>query len=202
MEEDQLRLERVRRHFLRIPEFAIEDSGRPLFEEGFAVYVIPVSLLGAIDALDLEVAVAVLMAYGPAGELRRAFLAGCRDYLREPWGPEELEWRLRLAAGRPAASLSSPWGTLTVGSDGAIGEAAEPVVLSYHERRVLGVLLRHRGEPVSREALFYALRGAPGAAASRAVDMHVSALRRKLAAAFPAREGRIRSVRGVGYQID
>jgi DNA-binding response OmpR family regulator len=62
---------------------------------------------------------------------------------------------------------------------------------------------------VTRDALFYAIWGRPPARRSRAADMHVTALRRHLAAvaepadaARPAAGRLIVTVRGRGYRLD
>ena len=78
-----------------------------------------------------------------------------------------------------------PWGTVSFeGLD--LCTPAGPIPLTLHESRMLKVLLRSRGEPVPRDALSYAAGGTPGPAGSRAVDVHVASLRRKMRAAIPA----------------
>jgi len=54
---------------------------------------------------------------------------------------------------------------------------------------------------VSREALYYGIWGRSAAGQSRAVDMHIASLRKKLRRLFPESGDCIRSVRGVGYLI-
>ncbi|MCY4373987.1 MAG: winged helix-turn-helix domain-containing protein, partial [Spirochaetaceae bacterium] len=84
------------------------------------------------------------------------------------------------------------------------------------EAEVLRILLATRGSTVTRDALFYAIWGHPPVRRSRAVDMHVTALRRHLAAvaapadagaatadaARPAAGRLIVTVRGRGYRMD
>jgi two-component system OmpR family response regulator len=141
---------------------------------------------------------APVVAHGPPGLLRAAFLAGCVDYLREPWTPGELAVRAAAALERGAvlscgglrlegARLSGPRGSTD---------------LTGHQAAVLRLLAARRGTPVDRAALAWAVTGRPPARGSRSVDMHVSALRAKLAAVSPAGGGpRIRSVRGRGYLL-
>ena len=77
-------------------------------------------------------------------------------------------------------------------------------VLSIQEYKLLKLLIRHSGEIVPREALYYAIWGKPGQR-SRAVDMHVSKLRGKLSTLqneVPLEERiTIVSVRGEGYLL-
>lgn len=68
------------------------------------------------------------------------------------------------------------------------------------EFELLALLARHIGSPLSREQLYRSLRGIPYNGRDRAIDLHVSRLRRKL-----TKEGLspklILTVRGVGYQL-
>ncbi len=136
----------------------------------------------------------LVLAFGPGEHLRAAFLAGCADYLKEPWDPVELETRLlRVAtAGRRALGMSLGYelqGRLVRLPDG------REVTLSAHEAVVAGLLFANLGEIVSRRTLAFALWGRLPPQTSRAVDMHVSALRRKLGRDL------ISCVRGQGYVV-
>lgn len=93
-----------------------------------------------------------------------------------------------------------PWGSFELRSL-EIGTARGSCVLSLQEARILRLLLHQRGEPVPREALFYAVWGRPPTGESRVVDVHVSNLRGKLRRLFPESRGCLRSVRGVGYLL-
>ena len=86
---------------------------------------------------------------------------------------------------------------------------AGTVRLGVQEAEILRMLLANRGATVTRDALFYAIWGRPPVRRSRAVDMHVTALRRRLAAvskptdaARPAAGRLIVTVRGRGYRLD
>jgi two-component system OmpR family response regulator len=137
----------------------------------------------------------VVLAHGPAEHLRAAFLAGCADYLKEPWDPVELETRLlRVASISRTVAVSVAvgyelWGRTVHLPDG------RTVGLSAHEAVVAGLLFGNLGEIVSRRTLAYALWGRQPTHPSRAVDMHVSALRRKLGRDL------ISCVRGQGYVV-
>src|SRR5208337_5494690 len=49
-----------------------------------------------------------VIAQGPAGFMRSAFLGGCADYLRDPWTPEELALRVQAAIARQRACFEFP----------------------------------------------------------------------------------------------
>lgn len=141
-----------------------------------------------------------VIAWGPAGLLRAAFLAGCADYLREPWGPEELALRALAALARARTTRDFPWGTAGFQGDTLVlpgGRAA----LTHHEAMVLRALLRSRGSPVPREALHLLAGGNPRARPGRSVDVQVASIRRKVREVVPAAGRFITCVRGQGYVV-
>jgi DNA-binding response OmpR family regulator len=141
---------------------------------------------------------APVIAHGPPCLLRAAFLAGCVDYLREPWTPGELVERAATALKRAA----------TVGFGGVRLEGTRlsgprgAAELTGHQAAALRLLASRPGVPVDRTALAWAITGHPPARGSRSVDVHVSALRVKLARiALPGEGPRISTVRSRGYQL-
>jgi len=150
------------------------------------------------DRLSCRVPV---IACGPAGLMRSAFLAGASDYLREPWQPEELGIRAAAVLERLTRRFVFPWGTMTLeGSSLALPGTSLRLTLS--EAKILRTLLLSRGTPVSRQALGYVLWGTGGKPGSRVIDVHVSALRRRLGGAFPPCHRFIKAVRSQGYIVE
>ena len=85
-----------------------------------------------------------VIAHGPAALMRAAFLAGCADYLREPWTPEELALRAQAALSRRRACWDFPWGEARFEGDTLCapgGSAAFP----HSQAVLLRALLRRRG---------------------------------------------------------
>lgn len=161
--------------------------------------LLPASLLSSLDPSRSAVPV---IAYGPAALLRGAFLWGCADYLKDPWGPEELSLRSLLVLERGREGCLFPWGELTL--DGCVvrtpfGRAE----LGLQEALLLRLLLSRRGCTVPREALRAVAAGRPLAQGSRLVDVRISSLRGKLAAVIPPEgaAGFLRCLRGQGYVI-
>ena len=194
--------ERARHFNRRNPRIRFRLSDEPLAGGEFDAFVLPAAELPADELLAaLRAGGGLVLAYGGPERLRSAFLAGCDDYLREPWAFEELECRLERAGPPGQARLGLPEGVSLRGFrlEGPLGAAA----LSYPESRILQALAQHRGRVVSREVLAYAVWGRPQEPGSRAVDVHVSALRRKLRRLGPQGCGLlIRALRGVGYSLD
>lgn len=141
-----------------------------------------------------------VIAHGPAGLLRAAFLAGCVDYLREPWTPEELEFRAQAALSRQRACYDFSWGEACFEGDtlhAPGGSASFP----HSQAVLLRALLRRRGQPVPRAALTALLGAGARKAGSRSIDVHLSAVRRRVRAVAPGAGRFIVCVRGQGYMV-
>ncbi len=139
------------------------------------------------------------IAWGPPALMRSAFLAGCADYLREPWTPEELALRAESVLARQAVRFQFPWGTVRWEGDD-LRTPRGTVLLSRRQAIILRALLRARGRPVARSTLA-ALLGAGADRDSRRVDVHVSAIRRQVRAMEPDAGVFVLGVRGQGYLI-
>ncbi len=121
--------------------------------------------------------------------------------MREPWSADELGLRALGVLERGRGRFAFPWGELSFeGSD--LRAPAGLIHLTLRESRVLKQLLAARGSPVPREALACRAWGRLGAPGSRALDMQVASIRKKLIEAMPAAGPRfIVAVRGEGYMI-
>ena len=86
-----------------------------------------------------------LIAFGPDTELPRLFVAGCADYLRDPWTPEELELRaLRIiGAAEPATRFGDGRALRLLGR--TLSGPAGTVWLGAQEAEVMRMLLANRG---------------------------------------------------------
>lgn len=132
---------------------------------------------------------------------------GADDYLPKPCNPRELSARLRAILRRVAAgkAKTKPSATLAVGAtliDTANRTASfeqQNLHVTSAEFNILRVLLAHAGQVVSKDVLHEQALGRALAAYDRSIDVHVSNLRKKLAAAGAT--NMILSVRGVGYQF-
>jgi CheY-like chemotaxis protein len=189
----------------RALDLRLRVSDRPL--PGCDAYLFPAHGLPPAAELDgLRARGAAVLAYGAPELLRSAFLAGCDDFLKEPWSPEELECRLeRLASERAkGASAGLSFGGLCLRGARASSPHGQ-VSLSPPQSAILAALLARPGQAVSREVLAYAAWGRPCAAGSRALDMQMAGLRRRLRGLSGAARGqavRIRALRGVGYALE
>ena len=159
------------------------------------LFVVPAFQVGTLADIGVPV-----IAHGPAGLLRAAFVAGCVDYLREPWTPEELSLRALSALARQRECYGFSWGEAHFEGDTLCapgGSARFP----HCEAVLLRALLRRRGQPVPRSALESLLGGRARKAGSRCIDVHLSAVRRRVRAVAPGAGQFIVCVRGQGYMV-
>jgi two-component system response regulator CpxR len=128
---------------------------------------------------------------------------GADDYLPKPFNPRELVARIRAILRR---ADSPPDGRTVVEiGDVRLDSGARTVALGGDDLRVTAVefevlerLIRAAGSVVSRDQLTRDVLDREYSALDRAIDMHVSNLRKKLGAEYMGTE-RIKTVRGVGY---
>lgn len=130
---------------------------------------------------------------------------GADDYVPKPCSPRELVARIRAILRRSAGGENNR-GPVQLGElviDMAQRRATykdKPIPLTGTELSLLEMLARSAGEPVAKADIYPRILGRPMGRYDRAIDVHISAIRHKL-----AQEGvsdiAIESVRGVGYQL-
>ncbi|MDD3347037.1 response regulator transcription factor [Oscillibacter sp.] len=126
--------------------------------------------------------------------------AGADDYVAKPFGMMELLSRIRALLRRVEREDGGAYrcGALTVdpGSH-TVTVNDQEVVLTQKEFEVLCLLLKNRGQVLSRERLIEEVWGYTFTGESRTVDVHVRTLRQKLGDAGAY----IETIRGYGYKI-
>jgi two-component system response regulator BasR len=124
--------------------------------------------------------------------------AGADDYVVKPVATQELASRIRAVTRRVGGHSSGVWTMGSMVIDTARRELSldgEPVALSPKEFAVITELARHAGSVVAKHRLAQAVAPLGEPVDFGALEWHIANLRRKLG------EGRIRTVRGVGYSV-
>jgi len=149
-----------------------------------------------------RVPVIMLTARGDEADRVVGLELGADDYVAKPFSPRELLARLRAVLRRVqpdtlAEKLSAAGITVDTGSREAWVDG-KSVELTGLEIDLLVALLRRAGRVVPRAALLELAGRNDVTVGERAVDVHISRLRKKLGDDPPTR---IRTVRGVGYVL-
>jgi two-component system response regulator RegX3 len=130
---------------------------------------------------------------------------GADDYVTKPFSVAELVSRVRSLLRRRELDRAST-GVKTIGGlqlDVARHTASvdgTPILLTRSEFRLVALLASEPGRPFAREELIRHLWESDFDGDRRAIDVHVSNLRRKLER-NPRRPERLVTVRGVGYKL-
>ena len=125
--------------------------------------------------------------------------AGADDYLAKPFGMMELLSRIRALLRRTQQETDTyRCGVLAVDqARHTVTVNGQEVALTQKEFEVLCLLLKNKGQVLSRERLIEDVWGYAFTGESRTVDVHVRTLRQKLGEAGAY----IETVRGYGYKI-
>ncbi len=116
---------------------------------------------------------------------------GADDYVAKPFEPRELLARIRSVLRRSSAPKPKPDANaarqidfsgfrLTMDKRSVIAPDGTELALTSTEFELLTLLVKHAGEVVSRESLMNVLYGYAIQVTDRAIDAHVSRVRRKL----------------------
>jgi len=189
-EPDGRELQQVAELFL--PDLAVLDIRLPVGPDGYEMAGIlrglgdlPVLFLTAADSVEDRLA---------------GFEAGADDYLIKPFSMAELLARVHALLRRAGRLSSDTWqvGDLVV-DDGAktVVRGGVALDLTKTEYDLLVLLAQHVGKVLTKTQLLTTVWGFDAYDANL-VEVHMSALRRKLEAAGPRL---IQTVRGAGYVL-
>ena len=170
-----------------------------------------------MDGLDIvrrirrEAATPIVILSGRYEEREKveALERGADDYVTKPFGVDELNARLHVALRRAAGPVADAGGRLVTGPlefDTLRHEAridGRRLDLTPREYEILRVLLTNAGRLVTKGRLLRAVWGEAYQGEDAYIYVHVSQLRRKIAAADP--DGALRDLivtePGVGYRV-
>lgn len=146
----------------------------------------------------LSTPILMLTARDRLGDRINGLDAGADDYLVKPFEPEEMAARLRAVCRRSAGSASDVRriGAVEIELSGRTARLeGRRVELTAREWAVLEALVLRAGRIVSKTDLDALVLGNDAEVVSNALEVHISALRRKLGREL------IETVRGMGYRL-
>jgi two-component system phosphate regulon response regulator OmpR len=158
-------------------------------------------LTAALKAVN-PVPILLLTAMGEGDDRIAGLERGADEYLTKPFEPRELVLRIANLLRRAPRESEGP-SEIRLGDcrfdmeRGELFRGEKPVRLTRAEARLLKTLAARAGNAISREDLS---RGTSLRATARAVDVHVTRLRRKIEA-DPKAPRYLQTVRGKGYAL-
>jgi two-component system response regulator RegX3 len=153
-----------------------------------------------------RVPIIMLTARGDEADRVAGLEVGADDYVVKPFSAREVAARIRAVLRRSAPTPERADGVLESGelhldpSGHEVTLGGRPVELSRKEFDVLRLLMENAGTVVKRERLLEEVWETNWFGSTKTLDVHVSALRRKLGD-DPAEPTYIHTVRGVGFRF-
>ena len=133
---------------------------------------------------------------------------GADDYVTKPFSAVELAARIRAVLRRGGGEAPAHAAAVLEAGDVRLDleaheatQGGEPLELTVKEFELMRVLLERAGKVVKREELVREVWDPAWFGSTKTLDVHVSALRKKLGD-DPAAPRYIHTVRGVGFRFD
>ena len=172
---------------IMLPDLSGYDVLRRLHAEGCTV---PVILLTAKDQLNDKLL---------------GLKLGADDYITKPFSSEELVLRIQAIAKRVQPPAEAPQPACRLRQDGieviplerAVFIDGQPIEITSKEFDTLALMMKNRNRVFTREMLLETVWGYTFEGNTRAVDILIQRLRKKLG----PYAGRLRTIYGVGYKL-
>ena len=160
------------------------------------------------DEAHRAIPILIVSAKGEESDIVAGLELGADDYVTKPFSPKVLMARVRnlLRRAEQLAESAEPRTQIRVGSGALLVDLdrrqvlvdGDVIELTRTEFEILRTLITRPGFVHTRDQIIAAVHGDRAVLSGRTVDVHVTAIRRKLGRVGAV----IRTVRGVGYRID
>ncbi|WLR54410.1 response regulator transcription factor [Mesobacillus subterraneus] len=149
--------------------------------------------------------VIMLTALGDIDYRLKGLNQGADDYISKPFIGEEVVARINAVLRRSAHVLETEnmkqFGSLKINMDShVVTVSGEKIVLTPKDLSLLIFLAERPNRTFTRDVLIESVWGLDYVGSDRAVDLAVKRIRQSLAE-WPASQGEIRTLRGLGYQF-
>jgi len=151
--------------------------------------------------LDPDLPVLILTARGEELDVVIGLDAGADDYVTKPFRMGELLARVRARVRRPTDTIVSVGDVRVDGAARQAWRGDQELDLSAKEFELLAVLMRSAGTVVRRERIMSEVWDTNWFGSTRTLDVHMSSLRRKLAAGGAGAQS-VTTIRGVGFRFE
>jgi DNA-binding response OmpR family regulator len=176
------------------PDLLVLDLGLPTLDG--------LEVCRRLRATSSDVPVLILTARADEVDTVVGLDAGADDYVTKPFRVAELMARVRALLRRRGDEVVEATGPLRIDLDSRrVWFHGEELALTAKEFSVLSVLVRESGRVVTREQLMAEVWETEWYGSTKALDMHISVLRRKLGDDVTDPR-HIATVRGVGFRFD
>jgi DNA-binding response OmpR family regulator len=156
------------------------------------------------DAATASVPIIMLTAKGEEVDVVVGLALGADDYITKPFSMKILLARLNTVLRRSEAGSAQPDGGVLRAGPLSIDTArhevqvnGESIKLTLTEFKLLSALVMARGRVLTRDQLMDKAMGTDVFVTDRAIDVHITAIRKKLGEA----NWLVHTVRGVGYRL-
>lgn len=154
------------------------------------------------DAATRDIAIIMVTSKGEESDVVVGLELGAEDYITKPFSPKVLVARVRAVLRRHEAE---PTGQLVLAGGEMVIDPGRHVLkingaevdLTLTQYKLLAYLASRPGFVRTRDQMVAAVRGEDAVLSSRAIDVHIAALRQKLGAMGDM----VETVRGVGYRL-
>jgi two-component system phosphate regulon response regulator OmpR len=149
-----------------------------------------------------DVAIVMVTARGEESDRILGLELGADDYLAKPFSLWELEARIKAVLRRYRRDPAAPTGALEIDeARRSVTQFGRAIDVTRSEFDLLLRLMSEPGRVFSRDQLLDCVKGGETDAFDRAVDTHISNLRRKIES-DPKAPAMIKTVWGVGYRFE